>query len=292
MVNLTLRRVVNPDRLLLKKYHLTTSERLQMIVWIALLSQVAEAIGSSGYFLSTQVGYQAKYGTTTVTLFYLKDTWDRLPIHVQNLFHAHWFGVTQQAPLWWITARHDARHVLIGFVAATLIGSITIGLKRRKRASTRRMLLSVPTALVVAIAVAAILILLFAYVTPFVNHFGVTTGNPFLRDLIGKGTIQLTIIGFAAGFASKACQKRTFDTIQLMSLERNISQGDSERWWWKFVYPPNYRNRFRLLVAEKHESQVHSRWLGLVLTLGAPFMLFLFVFGIYLTYWGPASHAS
>lgn len=289
-----IRRFVDPDKLLLKQYKLSKSERLDMLIRGLLLSQVAVFIGSSIYFifLQTQLRWSYPKGKMKFFNLYWADLWDRLPIHVEHLFGAHWFGASQAAPAWWVTARHDFRHVLIGVLAALLIGAITVGLKRRKRASVTHMVLSVPAALVVAIIVATALILFFDWATPFMKHFGVSTGNPYVENLVGKGTIQLTLIGIVTGiFVKRFVLARTFDTVQLMSLERNIDQGSTEKWWWKYVYPPNYRKRFKYLIASGHQCLPHNRWLGITLSVCAPILLFWLGFGIWLLYFGPAAHA-
>lgn len=276
----------------LKQYGLDKSERVDMLLRGAVFTQFAIPIASSVYFLVTQVRYMVGYQRSVVTLLSLKDTWDRLPIHVENLFGTHWFGRSQKAPVWWIIARHDARHVMIGFIAVLLIGAVTVGLKERKRASKAHMLWSVPVAFVAALATAGVLIAFFIYVAPVVKQLGTTSGNSYLQNLVGKGTIQLTLIGVAAGFAAKAVLKRTFDTIQLMSLERNIAQGAREHWWWKIVYPPTYRKRFRYLKACGNKGNLHNRALGIALAVSSPILAFLLGFGIWLLYFGPAAQVG
>ncbi|MDH2445131.1 hypothetical protein QDR37_14350 [Amnibacterium sp. CER49] len=280
------------DSLLLRQYGLDKFERLEMLVWGLVLTQVAIPIGSAIYFLTTQTRYMVGFQGKIYTVLYLKDAWDRLPIHIEDLFGARWFGPSQKAPAWWVIARHDARHVLIGFIAVLLVGAITVGFKNRERASRAHMVLSIPLAFLAALATAGVLIAFFIYAAPAVDSLGTTSGNPYLQNLVGKGTIQLTIIGVAAGFAAKAVLKRTFDTLQLMSLERNLAQGAQERWWWKLVYPPNYRKRFEYLQASGDRGSQHSRWLGAVLATSAPILTLLLVFGVWVLYFGPAAHAA
>jgi hypothetical protein len=288
------RRIVDPEKLLLKQYSLDKSERVDLITRGLVLTQLAIPIGSAIYFILFQTRLAWSYPKQNMSLgtLYWADLWDRLPIHLQNLFHEHWFGTSQEAPAWWVTARHDFRHVLIGLIAALLIGSITVGLKKRKRASVPHMVLSIPAAFIVAMVVASGLIVFFNWATPFMNDIGSSSGNPYVNDLIGKGTIQITLIGVVAGLvAKKLVLVRTFDTLQLMSLEQKLSDGKTEQWWWKYVYAPNYRNRFQYLQACDHEPQSPARWLGFVLSACAPILLFLLGFGIWLLYFGPAAHA-
>lgn len=282
-----------PQKLLWSKYQLTRPQKLIMIVWGVALSQIASPVGSSVYFLVTQVAYQVRYGSTTVTLWYLKDTWDRLPVHVQNLLGRHWFA-SQAAPGWWVDARHDTRHVLIGLIAILLVRSLTIGFAEdpRPRASRLRIILSPLAVLIVGTATAAVLIAFFVTVFPAVMHIGFVSGNTWLTEWLGKDSWQLTLIGVVAGLAAKRAFDPVADTFQLMSIENQLAQGDTERWWWRYLYPPNYRARFAYLKASGHTPRSHGRALGLILSLAVPVFLFLLGFGVWLLYFGPASSAA
>lgn len=281
-----------PDKAQLKKYKLSLVQRIPMILWTVVCVISATAIGSAIYFLVTQVSWQTRYGNKTTIIMYNKDLWDRLPVHIDNWLHVTWFGTSQVAPEWWYNARHDVRHVIIVVIAALLIGAITIPIKPRKRASGLKMALSVPLAFIVALATAGVMIVLMNYVTPFLAHWGTTTNNPLVSNYLGKGTLQLTVIGIVSGIAAKAVLKPTFDTLQLMSLEGKLAQGDVEQWWWKFVYPPNYVNRFRYLKDCGHEVKRHNPVIGFFLTFGSPVFVFLLGVGIWLLYIGPAKHAK
>jgi len=302
-MSLLLHRNLSPEklknRLLLKQFKLTPSERLEMAGRGALLSQFAIPIGSAIYFLLFQVAYQTDYKGDTRTWFYLKDTWDRLPVHIQNLLHNRMFGITDQAaPLWWVTARHDFRHVLIGFLAVLLVGAFGVGLKNYEPVSKARMALSVPLSFIVASLVAAGGIAFFAWhpVSAFLGKIGANPAIPFVGDLVGKGTLQLTVIGVLAGLAARKILAPTFAQLQLMSIDRNISQGDNPTLGWKrFVYPANYRNRFKLVSRQceegTHTATLGSRWLGIALSFAVPAATLLLAFGVWLNYFGPAAGA-
>lgn len=274
------------------------SERAEMIIRGLILSQFAIPIGSALYYLWTQVHYLITYQdgngvTASLVNVGLKDTWDRLPVHVENLFHQHWF-TGQLAPAWWVVARHDFRHVLIGFLAVLLVGAFGVGLKKYNRRSTGKMVLSVPYAFLLATVVAAVLIVLAVRVTPVINHYGVSQGIPFLNDLIGKGTLQLTIIGLAAGeVARRFALAPTFAELQTRSIERNIAQGDTFVGWKKLVYGPNYRKRYEAVQVELAgaKPELGTPWIGVVMLLSAPVLTFLLGFGVWLNYFGPAATA-
>jgi hypothetical protein len=290
-----LKRAVDPDRLLLR---LSPAQRSEMIARGVLLSQFAIPIGSAVYFLLFQVAYQTDYNGDQRTWFYLKDAWDRLPVHLQNLFGNHMFGITgQSAPPWWVTARHDSRHVLIGYLAVLLIGAFGVGLKKYKPVSRLRMASDVPLSFLAASAVAAAGIWFFAWhpVAGFLNKLGTDPNLPYVGDLIGKGTVQVTLIGVLAGLAARKILAPTFAQLQLMSIDRNIAQGDALTGWKRFVYPANYRNRFGYrqsqLIREKRKPGLGSRWMGIALSFAAPVALLLLAFGIWLNYFGPAAGA-
>lgn len=285
------------DGFLLKNYRLDKSERAHLMTAGAILSQVAVPVASAIYFLLTQVYYQVRYGNTVTTLLGLRDTWNRFPVHVENLLGAHWFP-GQAAPSWWVVARHDFRHVLIGLLVVLMVGAITIGLKSRKRASTAHMIFSVPLAFLVAALTAAPLIALDAHI----RRVGVDSGNPWVSEWVGKGNIQLVLIGVIAAFPARKVLARTMDTIQLFSLEKKMRAGETEQWWWRFVYLPNYVKRWRVLNAEGHvppapkeRGKVMSvlaafmvKVRDVMTVLAVPVLLFLLGFGVWLLYWGPA----
>ena len=282
------RGALSPGQLLLSKYKLTRGQKLEMIARGTVLSQVASAIGSAVYYLFTQV----KYGTQNAgqpyfTWIGLKDTWDRLPVHVANLLHADWLHHAQSAPAWWVTARHDARHVFIGLVAYLLIASLTIGMSRRPRRRVHPFWIAASpvTVMLAAVPGAAAGILLVSKGLPVVMHWGVPSGNVWVREWLGKGSWQLTIIGLLAGkFFAQTMFRPVADTIQLTSIEKHISDGDQPRPWWKVVYGPAYVNRFRYLIASKHVCPPHSKVLGTIMLAGTPVLAFWLGYGIWLKY--------
>lgn len=297
----------------LAQYKLKTSEKLEMVGRGAVLSQIAVPIGSALYFLWFQMHYLFQYQEPNGTYgsfinVWLKDPWDRLPVHIQNLFHSAVFGIhSQAAPLWWVTARHDFRKVLIGFIAALLIGSITVGFKKYERASVKRMILSVPVALTAAGAVATGLIAFFAVGLPklanwIAGHpvnaggFGLSGGGNYVLIWLGKGQIELLVIGIISGIIAKKILARTFATIQLMSIERNIAQHDPvPTGVRRLIYGANYVNRYEYILAEveagRHEVQLGRPVIGIAIASMAPGLAFLAGFGIWLNYFGPAAGA-
>jgi hypothetical protein len=296
------KRVLSGDALLFKQYGLDKSERATMIAMGLALSQIAIPIGSAIYFIFTQTRLLWTYpkGHFTFINYYLADLWDRAPIHIDNWLHHPYFTSlhTTAAPTWWVSDRHDLRHVLIGFVAVMLIGALTVGLKKRKRASALYMLGSFPLGLLLALITAVVLI--FAVNRAGIASWGVNSGNLYVQDFLAS--VPITVIGVLAGLAAKTVLKRTFDTIQLISLEKNLTQArakvrdeDSSASkvelprYAKWVYPPTYRKRFDYLVACNHVSKPHGPAMGFAMTMGAPILTFLLAFGVWVNYFGPAA---
>lgn len=284
-----LRRNLSPAQLLFRKYKLNKKQKLEMILRGTALSQLAVPIGSAIYFILSQTAWD--YPKKQFTFFYLGDTWDRLPVHIQDLLGTHWFPSGVTPPPWWVVARHDARHVIIGFIAALLVSSVMVGLKNWDRAPRWYMIASVPLAFLAAAAVAGPLIWLDT-LTRGKAQFGLATADPYLSNLAGKGTIQLTIIGFLSGWVAKLILARTMSTIQLVSLENKMTDGDTPRWWWKIVYSAAYRNRYDYLIAEGHTPQPHGKTLNTIMVLASPAGLFLLGFGIWNLYFMFAAAAG
>ena len=293
--------IIDPDKLLLKQYKLSPGEKLEMILRSLVLSQVAVLIGSALYYLFWETHYTVTHGqpdgsTGSFINISLKDTWDRLPVHIDNLLHRGLFYQlgTVDSSATWDTARHDVRHVMIGFLTVLLIGSVTVGLKNYKRATWSHVAWSVPTAFFAAIGTAAALITLFAYhpVASWFSHTGTNPDLPYAGQFIGSGALQLTLIGVLAGIVAKLFLNRDFATLQLMSIERNIDQGDSVTGIRKFIYPAAYRNRFDMIKDKVdnrgYKCKAGSKWIGITLVLATPVIALLIATGIYINYFGPA----
>lgn len=286
---LTLRRLRrrNPAQLLFNQFKLNTKQKLIMFGRKLSAAQAAAPIASSVYFIPSQTAWY--YPKKNFTLFYLGDTWDRLPVHIQNLLGHPVFGIHgQMAPFWWETARHDTRRFLIGFFVVLIAGIVGVSFKDRKRAGTLRMLLSVPAAFLAASVVAAPLIWVAA---TQMSGWGITTSNPWLNDWIGKG-LPLLIIGALSGIPARLILARTFETLQLISLEKKQAEQDVEKWWWKIVYPETYRNHYDYLINSGHVPEPHGKLMGMLMAFSTPFWLFLLGFGIWNLYFGFAAAAG
>lgn len=281
-------RSMTPDQLLFGQFKLSKAQRAEMYVRGFALSQVALYVGSAIYFLVLQRTYGFHDPNGKWNAFGLKDFYDRFPVHVQNLLGTHWFA-SQLAPGWYLTARHDFRHFLIGMLVTLMVGSLTIGLSRKVRKCSDwgifgRLLL----APVAAAPVAAVLIGLFAWFLPHVAHWdvsqaGVAVGGTF-GQWLGRGAWQVTLIGIAAGLAMRVILHPAFDRIQLISLEKKLAAGWNPGFRHRVIYGSAYVNRYELLCAEKHDPEQHGMWLGLLSSVSGFLFLVFLGWGIWLNF--------
>jgi len=283
-------RKVNPAQAVFSQFKLNNKAKVVMFLRKLVVAQFAALVASSAYYIptQTQLTWSAPKANAVITQGYLGDTWDRLPVHIQNLLHYPVFGMHgQAATLTWITARHDTRHLLIGLFGAIMIGAYTVSLKAgRKRRSTWGMIASVPLAFLAAGVVGAPLIWVATHF-----HFGVNTSSAYLNQWVGTG-MPVLIVGILAGFAAHFVLAGTFDTLQLIALEKRQANGDVEKWWWKIVYPETYRNRYDLLINEGHVPEKHGKLMGTLMALSTPVLLFMAGFGAWNLYFGFASAAG
>lgn len=283
------------DKLLLKEYKLSFRERLEMIIRGTLLAQIAVPIGSALYFLITQVHYLLQYpeaNNTSASLInvWVKPAWDNLPAYVDHIFGTGWFEHMIPAATWAV-ARHDMRKVLIGFIAFALVGAITVGLKKYKRATWGHVAWAVPLAIVATLATATGLITLAIWSNPTVGSWGASNNIPYLSQFVGSGQLQLVIIGALSAIPARIILARVMATIQLISIDRNIAQDDNPESWKKYIYPAAYRRRWRNELRDGNKGDIGSRWLGITLAVAAPVLVFLTFFGLWLNNLGPAAGA-
>lgn len=66
------------------KISLLSGAGIESVGWGIVIAHLVKWAVSFGYFATWQVRYAVGYGPTLFTVVYLKDFWDRLPVHVQN----------------------------------------------------------------------------------------------------------------------------------------------------------------------------------------------------------------
>ena len=296
-------KALDPRQLTLQQYQLSKPEKGELAGRGLALTQVAALIGSSIYFLAVQRrwGFQdpPAHGATTSnwnTYWWWKDLYDNAPIRMQNWLnslglHVHVFH-SQVVPEWYVVARHDFRHFFIGLVAALLVSSVTIGLNKKGyiRVPNWKIPVIFLEGILVAVPVAVISIGFFAWFLPHavgvdISGWGASIGGA-PGEWIGKGAWESTLCGVIAGLAMKKVIKPAQATIQLISMENHLNDGDDVKRWWRVVYGPNYVKRYRYLQEIDHKPERHGAILGLLMALAAPVSLALIGFAIWNLYLG------
>jgi hypothetical protein len=272
---------------------------LESIIWSVIIAHLVKWAVSFGYFAAFQVKYLVGYGTTTFTVWYLKDWWDRLPVHIQNLLGAHWFS-GQAAPLWWVTWRHDIRDVGIVVIATIIIGFLFAKPKYPydDNPGLRVYLTSVPLAILAALVPIAIVGVL-AWKLPWLMQHGLHVhGNSvYAADINGwlaAGTWITIVMGITGGLAAKLAIHRVADDIGWFFAGRSAGhvrsttgldalRGD------KVFGTPSHRLRVHWLLDHVTDLPERSPWL----TRGLLFVAFLTLLaagaGAWLNLVGPAA---
>lgn len=284
------------DESLRARFKLDKSQRASLIVLGLILSQVAKYIGDGAYFVFFQMRWAAQYpkGHATYADWYITDWYDRLPVHIQNVLHTHWFA-TQAAPAWWTYDRHLTRGIIIGLVAAALAQSVTVGLKTRPLGKWQ---LAFSPVLVVAIVLplTALGVWLLTQVVPGVKNWGTAGSIPYVGDWLAAGNWQPILLGFAVLYPAKRIIKRVGATLQEASIDNKLLRRETEKPWWRYAYLPNWMQRFRYervrTFSKLHVPRDHGRVVGFIISATVIGSLFLFIVGILVTTVGPAAHAG
>jgi hypothetical protein len=203
---------------------------LESVIWGVVIAHIIKWAVSFGYFAAFQVRYAVGYGKELWTVLYLKDAWDRFPVHIANLLRQPWFS-SQAEPLWWITWRHDIRDVTIA-VVATIIVELMFAKPKYPvddNPGLRVYLTSIPLALgaaLVPIAVVAVL----AWKLPWLTqhglmvpaHYGVVASEA--NGWIEAGTWITVLMGIAGGLVAKRFIQRVADDIQWFFAQRSAAK--------------------------------------------------------------------
>lgn len=273
---------------------------LESVLWGIVISHLVKWAGNTWYFLTWQVRYAVGYGKNLWTVWYLKDWWDRLPVHIENWLGVTWFA-GQDAPAWWVTWRHDIRDVGIALVATIIV---TLLFSKPKypvtdTVSVTRYLVTFPAALAAAaMPIAAIGIL--AWKLPWLTHHGFAVPARFgmlaseVNGFIAAGTWITIAMGIAGGLAAKPVVRRVADDIQWFFAERSAAKirDDSglNRLRTHVIGTPAHRVRVHWLLDHPEVvTPARSPWVIRVLLVVAFFAVLAAGFGAWLTLAGPAA---
>jgi hypothetical protein len=279
--------------------HLNIWETLEALGWGLVALHVIKWAVNAIYFLLIQVSYTVSYGKWHHTIIGLKDPWDRLPVHIQNLLGAHWFA-TQAAPAWWVTDRHDTRDLIIGIFAG-VVAAFLLSKPRKRRVAVGpwRMAFTPLLALIWAIpGIAAGIGIIEAvpWITkhgPFL-HGGSVIANE-VNTFIAAGHWYVVLLGFlGAFFFAKRASQKPADEVQWIYAER---MADSIRSTSLVSVPhvfgpPGFRKRVHWLLDTKAVTPARSVWLMRLAIGGGVIVALLAGFGAWLTLAGPAAGAG
>ena len=206
---------------------------LESVIWGLVIAHIIKWAVSFGYFAAFQVKYLVGYGSAVFTVWYLKDPWDRLPVHAASLFGYHW--ADQLAPAWWVTARHDIRDVAIALIATIIVGLLFAKPKypADDRPGLRVYLTSIPLAIGAALIPIG-LIAVLAWKLPWLTrhglrvpaHYGVLASE--VNGWVIAGTWITVAMGIAGGLVAKRIIQRVADDIQWFFAERSAAKVRGE----------------------------------------------------------------
>jgi hypothetical protein len=247
---------------------------LESIAWGLVIAHLVKWAVSFAYFATWQVRYAVGYGSTTFTVIYWKDFWDRLPVHAANLLGQHWFP-GQAAPEWWITWRHDIRDVGIAVIATIIVRLLFAKPKypADDHPGLKVYLTRVPLAMLAALAPIAVIGVL-AWKLPWLLRHGwevparygalASEGNGW----VAAGTWITVVMGIAGGVVAGLVIHRIADDIQWFFAERSAgkirsNQGLNALRGERVIGTPAHRKRVHWLLDHVTLSELPSRnpWL-------------------------------
>jgi hypothetical protein len=272
---------------------------IESILWGVVIAHLVKWAVSFAYFASFQVRYAIGYGKGTWTVWYLKDWWDRLPVHVANLLGQPWFK-SQAEPLWWITWRHDIRDVTISVVATIIVRLLFAKPKypADDRPGLKVYLTRVPLALLAALVPIAIIGVL-AWKVPWLLQHGYAVPARYgtvaseANGWIAAGTWITVLMGIAGGLVATKVMQRIADDIQWFFAERSAAKIQAESklslTGSRVIGTPAHRARVHWLLEHKTDLPPRSPWLVRALLIVGFFAMAFAGAGAWLNLVGPAA---
>lgn len=285
-------------RLDIPKIRLLSWLGLESVIWGIVIAHLVKWAVSFGYFASFQVRYAVGYKSGLFTVWYLKDWWDRLPVHAQNLLGQHWFA-SQDEPAWWVTWRHDIRDVGISVIATIIV--LLLFAKPKYPADDnpglRVYLTRVPLAIGAALVPIA-LVAVLAWKLPWLTHHGLHVPAKYgataaeANGWIEAGTWITVLMGVLGGIAAKKVIQRVADDIQWFWAERSAGKIRAEHLslsGGRVIGTPAHRARVHWLLDHRPDLPARSPWLvRILLIIGFLAMAFAGA-GAWLNLVGPAA---
>ena len=274
----------------------------ESFAWAFVIGHLVKWAVDALYFIIMQVRYSVGYNGRTYQVWYAKDMWDRLPVHISNLLGLEWFGGSQTAPGWWVTDRHYARDVVIGLVAGVIITFLFIKPRHPDDVSDVgpwSYLWAVPKGIIWAIPGITI-IAAMAWQLTWLTHHGLHlhSGSPLAAEINGYVTAG-TWIAVAMGIAgsqvfARFANRKSADAAQWFYAERSAAAIRSNTGLGKIrgtrvIGTPSHRIRVHWLLDHDQDIQPHSAWAVRILVFALGFGVLLAGFGAWLTLAGPAA---
>lgn len=274
---------------------------LESILWGVVIAHLVKWAVSFAYFAAWQVRYAVGYGPSTFTVWYGKDLWDRLPVHVSNWLHLGWYGpASQDDPAWWVTVRHDIRDVGIALIATIIVTLLFAKPKypADDNPGLRVYLTRIPLAIGAALIPIA-LIGIVAWKLPWLTHHGLQvparygTAASEANGWIEAGTWITVVMGIAGGLVAKRIIQRVADDIQWFFAERSAAKVRGEAGLTlstgHVIGTPAHRKRVRWLLDNAPELPARSPWLVRILLVIGFFAIAFAAAGAWLNLVGPAA---
>ncbi len=280
------------------KISLLSGAGIESVGWGIVIAHLVKWAVSFGYFATWQVRYAVGYGPTLFTVVYLKDFWDRLPVHVQNLLGQHWFP-GQAEPAWWITWRHDIRDVGIALIATIIVRLMFAKPKYGvdDNPGPAVYLTRIPLAIGAALVPIAIMGVI-AWKLPWLTHHGLTVPSRYgaaaaaSNEWLAAGTWITAVMGILGGLVATKVIQRVADDIQWFWAQRSAAKLRAEGFLstGRVIGTPAHRLRVHWLLDNSPELPVRSPWLVRIMVAVAFLSLLFAGAGAWLNLVGPAAH--
>ena len=271
------------------------------IAWVVIIGHVVRWAVDALYFLviQLQVGFDYPAGHR-VWDYGPKDLWDRLPVHIRNMLHEHWFA-GQSAPAWWVFDRHAARDLVIGIITGVVVFFLFAKPRTERRVYSWHRLAATPLlALLYAVPGVAVGGVIIWRVTWMRQHGWAVPGSGVLANeangFIAAGhweIILLCILG--SWLCARHASLGPADEVQWYLAEREAARRASTGVTGAvarrlpLIGPPGFRLRVRWLMTSSGGQAPRGKAVERVLSVFAAGTFLLAGFGAWLTLAGPAA---
>jgi hypothetical protein len=276
---------------------------LECILWGLVIGHLVKWDGNTGYY----GGIQTKYSMGSEGWYidwFPKDLWDRLPVHISNVFGLGWFpGPHPQhwAPLGWVLDRHGIRDMTIGFVGTVVLTLIFTKPKYPADDVVAVRQYFKAAGLVTLVWLLSVGVLMFiTWKLVWMQEHGVQVPARYgqaateFNGWFAAGLWVSTLVGIVGGVVAKLFVRRVADDIQWFFGERSAAKirstsGLNALRGTRVYGTPPHRKRVRWLLEHKPTLPERSPWLVRFLLFVAFWSVVGAGIGAWLTLAGPAA---